>query len=569
MESNTQEATSFSIIDSLDAIQSMARKSALSPDFWAVCKMHFDYLCSRFDLNRNQVLIIALMCETGESMSWRNFGQYLGISRLKAMSLTPDIEGLLKKRWIIKSSARECGTWYDGFALTPGIIRAFRQNEVFTPENIENLSEQAFVDRLARYVAHEGHDRNVPRDENNRWMLMLVEANGSLPLCQKVLSMDDEISQITLLLAVVDYARYAGLENEGIMLHELSEWFDDDYEYDRVAELLQNGSHELFEQNILEHACDNGLVDTEHFLLTDTAKEELLGGFTPHKSPRQHIMSKTQDRDLIHFKQISEKTLFYNQAEQRQISRLNKLICQENFGNVQNRLEELGLRKGVACLFYGSPGTGKTESVFQLARQTRRDIMQVNIAGIRDKFVGETEKNIKAIFTRYRQLCRSRQVTPILLFNEADAVINNRFETTRSSVEKMDNAMQNIILQELETLDGILIATTNLTGTLDQAFDRRFLFKIEFNKPDSESRTKIWQSLIPDLSDADCMAIAREFEFSGGQIENIARKSKIEYVLNGKFPTSESIRSFCREENLNRSNRKRIGFLDPSSSWHF
>ena len=61
--------------------------------------------------------------------------------------------------------------------------------------------------------------------------------------------------------------------------------------------------------------------------------------------------------------------------------------------------------------------------------------------------------------------------------------INKRTENISHSVEKMDNAMQNIILQEIEDLEGILIATTNLTSNLDSAFERRFLFKVEFNKP--------------------------------------------------------------------------------------
>ena len=94
--------------------------------------------------------------------------------------------------------------------------------------------------------------------------------------------------------------------------------------------------------------------------------------------------------------------------------------------------------------------------------------MQVDIAGMRDKYVGETEKNIKAVFARYRDICRNSEVQPILFFNEADAIFNKRSENIQHSVDKMENAMQNIILQEMEDLDGILIATTNLTSNLDR-----------------------------------------------------------------------------------------------------
>ncbi|MDE6077172.1 MAG: ATP-binding protein, partial [Muribaculaceae bacterium] len=151
-------------------------------------------------------------------------------------------------------------------------------------------------------------------------------------------------------------------------------------------------------------------------------------------------------------------------------------------------------------------------------------------------------------------------VTPILLFNEADAIFGNRFESVRSSVEKMDNTIQNIILEEMEKLDGILIATTNLTGNLDKAFDRRFLFKIEFKRPDKEVRKSIWQSLMPDLNSDYASVLAGEFDLSGGQIENVARKSSIEYIISGNEVSLSQMRTFCLEERLNRCTHNRIGF---------
>ena len=136
------------------------------------------------------------------------------------------------------------------------------------------------------------------------------------------------------------------------------------------------------------------------------------------------------------------------------------------------------MRKGFACLFYGAPGTGKTETVLQLARKTGRALMQVNISTIKDKYVGESEKNIKNLFDRYRQLVESEPIAPILFFNEADAIFNKRSENTERADDKMENARQNIFLQGMETLEGILIATTNLTSNLDSAFERRFIYKV-------------------------------------------------------------------------------------------
>ena len=171
-------------------------------------------------------------------------------------------------------------------------------------------------------------------------------------------------------------------------------------------------------------------------------------------------------KDIIRHSSITEKHLFYNPKEQRAIDQLSSLLQPKRFTEACNELKNLGFRSGFACLFHGAPGTGKTETVLQLARATGRDLMQVNISEIKSMWVGESEKNIKGIFSRYRKLVEESDVAPILLFNEADAIIGKRLENVSRSVDKMENSMQNIILEEIEKLDGILIATTNLTSNM-------------------------------------------------------------------------------------------------------
>jgi SpoVK/Ycf46/Vps4 family AAA+-type ATPase len=212
-------------------------------------------------------------------------------------------------------------------------------------------------------------------------------------------------------------------------------------------------------------------------------------------------------------------------------------------------------------LFYGAPGTGKTETALQLSRKTSRDILQVNVSELRDKYVGESEKRVKALFDNYRKTVASSKIAPILLFNEADAIISKRTENIARSVDKMENALQNIILQEIETLEGILIATTNLTANMDKAFERRFLYKVEFNAPTTEAKCAIWKSMMPSLSDEDARLLATEYKFSGGQIENIARKHTIAQILTEGDITLNDIRLICNEELLDKSHTRRpIGF---------
>lgn len=128
------------------------------------------------------------------------------------------------------------------------------------------------------------------------------------------------------------------------------------------------------------------------------------------------------------------------------------------------------------------------------------------------------------------------------------------------SVDRMGNSVQDIILQEMEKLEGIMIATTNLAENLDPAFERRFLYKIRFENPTADMRRNIWAEMIPGLKDEELTILAGNYEFSGGQIENIARKCSIVKILSGKDVPFEQICGLCGEETLHCRKRTKIGF---------
>ncbi len=263
---------------------------------------------------------------------------------------------------------------------------------------------------------------------------------------------------------------------------------------------------------------------------------------------------------LIKHESIVEKELFYNDSEKESIATVAEFLRMEKYDEIVKRLQENKMRPGLTILLHGYPGTGKTETIYQLARQTKRNVLMVNISEIRDKWVGESEKRLKAVFETYKNSFKHFEQTPILLFNESDALIGRRI-TVNTSVDQMNNAMQNILLQELEDFQGILLATTNLTSNLDEAFERRFLFKVKFSRPSIEAKKSIWKSKLDFLSDEEAQRLASEFEFSGGQIENISRKLFLDSVLLGKTNSIENIIQYCTEEILLRdSNKRRLGF---------
>jgi SpoVK/Ycf46/Vps4 family AAA+-type ATPase len=191
--------------------------------------------------------------------------------------------------------------------------------------------------------------------------------------------------------------------------------------------------------------------------------------------------------------------------------------------------------------------------------------MRVNIADIKSKWFGESEKQIKNLFGRYRacvdEYRKENAPVPVLLFNEADAVISKRrtLHETRTGPDQTENALQNILLEEIENLSGIIIATTNLTKNMDSAFERRFIYKIEFNLPEKETRAKIWKSQISSISEADAEVLAERYCFSGGQIENISRKFIVDLVLDGVDADLKRMIQYCDDEMIEKE-AKPLGF---------
>ncbi len=232
--------------------------------------------------------------------------------------------------------------------------------------------------------------------------------------------------------------------------------------------------------------------------------------------------------------------------------------------NIREKIKEkLGKRKlGLTTLLYGYPGTGKTEFCYQMAKEFDLPIFEINVAQIQNKWVGESEKNARKVFDQYKKLRKQAQKECILLFNEADALLGKRINVT-SSVDAMNNSVKNIFLEEMERFEGILFATTNLTENLDLAFERRFLFKVFFEKPDSQSSAKIWKLYFPALNISECSTLAKKFNFSPGEISNIYARYEIEKILGNRLSKIKLIEQLAAEERIksfNNRNTNSVGF---------
>lgn len=176
-------------------------------------------------------------------------------------------------------------------------------------------------------------------------------------------------------------------------------------------------------------------------------------------------------------------------------------------------------RRGVAALFVGLPGTGKTMAAEIIAADLAYDLYRVDLSAVVSKYIGETEKNLEAIFRA------AEQGEVVLLFDEADALFGKRSEV-RDAHDRYANIEVAYLLQRLETYNGVAILTSNLSGNLDEAFLRRLDVVVEFPFPQEDERREIWRRSLPDgaprADDVDPAELARSFKLTGGHIRNSA-----------------------------------------------
>lgn len=319
---------------------------------------------------------------------------------------------------------------------------------------------------------------------------------------------------------------------------------------------IVNKTNPLIAAGYLEYKQDDFLFD-EFISLSDKSMKELFPSILNIAKEKEF---KPTMGLLISPDSIIEEKLYYNESEESQISTLKNILNPENYSNVVKQLEDSDLSSGVNILLHGYAGTGKTATVKQLAKQTNRHVFMIEIEKIKSRWVGDSEKNLKKVFNEYRELMKSLPEIPILLFNEADAIIGKRVEI-RNSTDKSFNTLQNLLLQEFEDFKGISFSTTNLASHLDKAFERRFLYKVEFNKPSDKVRQLILNTAFKDIHFETITKVVSNFELTGGQISNIKKKLLLKSIVDGVVDKEAVFFQLCKEELSLESNKsKSIGY---------
>jgi len=313
---------------------------------------------------------------------------------------------------------------------------------------------------------------------------------------------------------------------------------------------IENKTSLLIEYDLLVRDEEAFIFD-EFVGLTEKSKDAL---FVKEKTTTKKNTFTTGT--ILTPEDIVLEELFYNELEWQQINTIEKVLSKEKHQLVVDQLSQNGLAKGISILFNGFSGTGKTATAKRIAKITNRPLFCVDVEKVINKWVGDTEKGTKKIFDQYYEFSKECDLIPILFFNE-DSIFSKRVDVGHST-DRTHNSMQNILLEQMELFTGISIVTSNHAEKLDKAFERRFLYRVEFEKPTKETQRNLLQNSFQNISIETINKILESYSFTGGQIYNIRKKYIMQCIIEDADLESLFIR-FCQEESKTATINK-IGY---------
>jgi SpoVK/Ycf46/Vps4 family AAA+-type ATPase len=449
-------------------------------------------------------------------------------------------------------------------------------------DHLEYLQDQFF--RIELY-----QKMSIIRHNGNEHSLGINRIQNKLDLLEK--RIDERIAQTSLDVVLDRFFKQKKLEpKEQVIflallkeeysategnLREMNTLIDlisfDDYERIKNRALLEDGARLISDEVIDYEEMLNPFGGISRaFYIVDEVLQSIMHPQKKKKVRKLKLDMLIKEQEIFELIEptTSLENVVLNPSTEQTLSNLMRQLDRE----VIARLHEWGVKDKKAgidarIIFYGPPGTGKTLTAHSLSRSLKRQVLSFDCSKILSMYVGESEKNVRKIFDTYVDLTKQTKTEPILLLNEADQFLSSRSSGVGSSADQMHNQMQNIFLEQIEKFQGILIATTNLLENIDQAFSRRFNYKIEFKKPDQKQRLTLWKMMLPKNAPYESefnMEKLATYPLTGGQINLIVKNTAYQVAARkeGLFRLEDFIDEIQKERSGSFEGEKSMGFIN-------
>ncbi len=504
--------------------------------------------------DKTAAVLSIIICEQimGDGKPFKKTLKILGFSPLDFIFISNKFKELKKKGWV-RLCKKRYNSRSEDIEIAKELMDAIMYNNIekliiYEPKNLSEALLQ--IRNFTKNIIGDFY-----QDELIEATYDYIERLTTFPYINQILE-EDKLEKLEKVILI-----WLSAENifnkEEFDLDNIIEMFSEDHSVSySLKQRIINHESIIMKDGYLEYLKPN-LADFSSVKLGDRLTDIL----NVHCPKMEHVKVAPKYCLMIDPNDVETQQLFFNANNKKSIDDIINLTSESKYLNLTKKFTDKGMKPGLTMLFYGLPGTGKTELVKQISKTHNRAIFQVEMSAIKDMFVGNSEKNLKRVFKDYSDAVKQYKITPILLFNEADAILGKR-NLVQNAVDQMLNSMQNILLQELEDFKGIFIATTNLIENIDGAFDRRLLYKLKFENPNDETRYKILQNQFANINNKTLKLISTRHQLSGGQIQNIKKKFVIDQLLfENNSNISNKLIDFIEEETQFRSiTKNKIGF---------
>jgi hypothetical protein len=506
-----------------------------------------------FKISYEELVVLSLLIEGSirkEEQGIDAFLEYFGggLSGLKDINMA--LHSLIAKGYVVSTTKNKFSRTLikQTFEVDEKVIEALLYDK---KERLEFKPAENFTELLKN--VHEIFEKRTGGCYDAETMRKRIERELTFAIKCDELDWLNSFSEVTLEEKILFlFAAYTHQKDEEqIDLEYHIKQIEDNFSKQKAfRDSIDNKTSELIKHDLLFKAED-GFVFDEFVGLTEKAIQALF------QKEKNKIKKKTYTTATVLLPEdIILEELFYNASELSQINTIERILSKEKHQLVVNQLVENGLAKGISILFNGYSGTGKTATAKRLAKITNRPLFCVDVEKIANKWIGDSEKNTKKIFDEYYEFSKECDVMPILFFNE-DSIFSKRVEVGHSS-DRTHNSMQNILLEQMEQFTGISIVTSNHAEKLDKAFERRFLYKVEFEKPTKETQYSLLSNAFQNISSVTINNVLENFSFTGGQVYNIRKKYIMQCIIDDEDLESLFIR-LCKEE-IKTTTSNKIGF---------